>query len=356
MQMLQPTDTTCPLGLICAQMTTEVSCPNYSTCLSTREAIDPIDSEDDSPEDALSDRDFYLTRTYYRKAEHDCRWGDEIDQRSGWFWTIHVHADLPEGYAIAVDAQIAAHYDPGVLTVTQDRAIESGVYQRAEWNKAFWFEVDGSPIVLIEWIRTQAGKRSIRLIHTEDSDGRWWCDEDKNGHLLCSRDASECPEAEYWFRYDQPEPETYGDEAKRVTFPVGEELAQLKAQIQSIYTCEESFYCTVCNAATYESDYGWSECKHLRYIDHLASWGGVGYGAEDYSETYAESFALLSRQPEANAVREALTAKNWQRLWDMDFTSDSEELKPAIAYLHTLDDNTPTAFDQCLEWMDQPEN
>ena len=349
--MTQPIETTCPLGLICAQMTTEGNCPNRSTCFSAKEAIDPLDCEDDDDEeleDALSGRNPYLYHTFYPKS----RYGAQIDERSGWFWIVNTDMNLPSGYSPAVDANLPAHSDPGVLTVTLDKTISGyGTYQRAEWNQAFWFEVDGSSIVLIEWIRTAAGERSIRLIHTEDSDGQWWCDDDKDGNLLCSSDAYECPEAEYWVRHDQPEPKTYGDQAQRVDLPIGEELAQLKKQIESIYTCEESFYCTVCEAATYEADFGWSTCKHLKYCNHLSSWAGVGYSEEDYSDDYAESFALLAQQPKAEAIRKALEEKNWKRIWDILPSETEDELEPAIAYLQTLDSTTPSAFEQCLEWM-----
>ena len=288
----------CPLGLVCTQMAgTLDSCDNHATCFAAHRSIYPVEV-DETPDDTLSDRNPYLRYTYYRKNVYS----SDVDERAGWFWLV-AERRVREGYSIAVDAELAAHYDPGVLTVIKNRLIEGlGQYHCAVPNRSFFFEIDGSPVTLIEWFVHDDGRREIRQIYTESRDGLWWCDERKDGTLLCSEGMGESIEGEYWLRDDQPQPQLYGDRFKQVDFPTGDAFLTLKGLIEQVELCQESFYCQVCTESTCEGDYGWSTCKHLRYIDQLSSWGGVGYGEEDFSEDYQEAFKQLAQTENADAI------------------------------------------------------
>lgn len=327
-------------------------CPNHFTCESVADSIYPSsESNPDEEEttDDLSDRNPDLSRTCYYKTAYS----SEIDERAGWFWVVPNRDNLPVGYSAAVDAQIAARCEPNELIVTQNRIIEGlGGYEQAERNRSFFFEINSSPITLIEWIPHPNGERELRKIYTEDPDGQYWCRECKSGTLLCTKDDTGPVEYDYWLRDDQNSPETYGPEAKQVPFPAGTQFETLKTWLEQAHSCEELLYCSVCNDYTYAVHYRWSVCEHLRYIDAIDSWGGVGYVEEDHQEDYQTAFQCLAQTENANAIQAALQQKDWKRILRLIIGLHNDGLEPAIAYLQTLDDSTPTAFEQCLIWLE----
>jgi hypothetical protein len=262
------------------------------------------------------------------------------------FWSVRNTTYLPPGYAPAEDAQLPCQVENGVITVTTNRTLDDGQqYIVAEHNHNFFMELEGEPITLIEWMDGE-----IRQIHTESQ--RFWCGFTKQEELLV--ECSDNPvEDDYWLSVGVKQPEIYGDRAKQVPLPEGKDLLKLKKQLESARFCDRIFWCEICKDDTYEDDYGYSECRHIVYIDSESAWGGIGYTEEISEDSYKESFRELAKKQEDLALIEALKTKNTSDVWAFTQTSWElcDELEPARAYLRSLDDDTPEGFEQALKWL-----
>ena len=151
--------------------------------------------------------------------------------------------------------------------------------------------------------------------------------------------------------------------------------------------CDDRVYCTVCEER-FSRDMAFCHC-HLHYDD--GEW--VGVGGEDMSDAYLEDFkqslfAVLEKTGLAKVIRHTITTGRWtgyetlhfygpmlgpmsvwfwlydpetggggdygSRLTDGDLSKEQEEaMAYGVAWLLGLDDRTPDAKRQTVEWIEQ---
>lgn len=294
----------CPLNLNCAVMgMSSGGCSNLATCVS---ALSNHHEDEEIEEDALSSLNTNLRRTYYPKSVEGWRC-TIVDERSDWFWIVD-RRSLPPGYIAAEEARLPCIVEKGKIIVVLNDADRE--YQVAEKNPNFFLELENELITVIEWHEVK-GKREIRQIHTEEN--QYWCDELKDGSLLCSTDSNDCIEYEYWC-FDEQDLKFYGDQVKRVDSPFGGDPERLRALLESAWICESSLYCSVCqDYMPAEPD---RECRHIWWVDSWGELGGCGYCEHsDLTATYQDhvfAYLDLAGLPSVLALKEALEAHSYE--------------------------------------------
>ncbi|WP_333477295.1 hypothetical protein [Allocoleopsis sp.] len=255
------------------------------------------------------------------------------------YWEVSASKKLPPGYAVAEDARLPCVVGEGLIEVT---ASDRG-YAPAVHNPNFFLEIDSSPIVLIEW---RDGE--IRQIYTQAC--AYWCNQRKDGSLLCSSDDGDAIEFEYWL--------TEFCNPWRISFygnPVcveltSERLEALKPWLENTIIGEAQHYCVICQDHVYEENFGACDCNHIHYSNSLSSWGGCGYAEEDFSEEYCVSLGKI--HPSArNHLRKLLEVNDIRGIWELGNKLCGDELDPAAVWIKSLDEDTPDAIAQTLIWL-----
>lgn len=302
-------------------------CGNKGKCCAIAQTIHDENHPDPDAIDALEYGNPYISCNGYERG---------VDT----YWEVAANKKLPPGYAVAENARLPWTVEDGLIeVVASDRG-----YAPAVRNPNFFLEIDSNPIVLIEWCD---GK--IRQIYTQAQ--QYWCNQRKDGCLLCSSDGGDEPiEHDYWIADDNFWPITLYGEPNRVEL-TSERLDSLKPWLENTITCEDQHYCVICQDSVYKDHYGSCECNHIHYIDWLSSWGGCGYGEEDFSEEYRISLRKI--HPSARKrLRKLLEAKNIRGLWEFgNKLCGGDELDPTAAWIKSLDEDTPDAIAQTLIWL-----
>lgn len=344
----------CALGWNCKVMGWDGAlCINQAVCLNAWESLrdqDSLDRAQCNHVDELSCLNRYLIREEYDRSE------------AGWSATTHwivktpgSRTPLASGYAPAEPAQL-----PLELTVNGAIVVRTvGEFCVAEINPTLRLELESSPVVMIEWDGSSLQDLgNIRLIDTEDG-YKHFCNTLKDGSLICTNDGDQAVEGLYWLREDQKPAATYGDRVQKIEL-TPEILERLIPLLNGANTCEESFWCTVCEDYTSEGDHGWSTCQHLRYMEELSSWGGAGYAEDDYRKDYEEAFLALLQSDREDVqalvvkLQGLLEKKNVTDLMDAMWrigNMHEDAIEPAIRYMQTLDDKTVVGWQNCIKWL-----
>lgn len=371
----------CPIGLGCAQMgAVKQYCANYEACASAARSLPGFtapEEADEPPEEnfRLCEENPNVFWTCYWAAHGAVKIPDPV---TGWFWKVKLEpphrGPLDPGYAEAEPANLPIIFIPGEVRVVADREICRedgsffGSYAKAVPNPAFWLQVYGERVIAIEWNDppdTESGARDIRQIFTENAE--YYCALQKNGTLLLEGGENDSILGDYWAAPDRPDPEAYGDKARRISLPQGENLGALKQALEGAAFAEEILWCQVCQDHTYEERYGASECGHLRYSDELGSWSGCGYAEESFSEEYAASFQALCQEVIERAQEdpryygrdsperliEWLQNRELRAIWRFTDRHDSRDAaEPARKYLDSLTESTPQEYlERAITWV-----
>lgn len=320
----------CPLGLNCEDMGINPSglgCQNRGKCSAIAQTLHDETHPDPDAIDALEYGNPYIEYNYEQGREP--------------YWEVSYRKSLPAGYAVAQSARLPWAVSEGLIeVVASDRG-----YAPAVHNPNFFLEINSSPIVLIEWCDGE-----IRQIYTQEY--QYWCNERKDGSLLCSSDGGDKEiEFEYWIADfgSHWEISFYGNPT-RIEL-TSERLENLKSWLENIITCEEQHYCVICQNHVYEDNFGACDCNHIHYIDWLSSWGGCGYAEADFSEEYRVSLGKIHPSVRKH-LRKLLEAKDISGFWELGNKLCGDELDPAAAWLKSLDEDTPDAIAQTLTWLD----